>query len=166
MQVPSEGISRLGTLAERLFRQHTGAEICPTAALGDAMLDGNYIEVKHASSTTINQVRAVKYITLVVYNSSADSWYVVPADEIVRLVARKRRGQHSENPFESATLSLRDLGHCRVASPTALRQATLNAIARSQSRADLREAMEWVLGGCRELADENLAHVRDLLGER
>jgi hypothetical protein len=161
--VTPEGISGLGREAERLYREYTGAEICPAAALGDALLEGHYVEIKRASSNTLNQVRAVKYITLVAYNPPTGSWYVVPADEVVRLIAGRTRGQHSENPFESATLSLRNLSHCRVASPTELRQATLAAIARSEARPDLRDAMKLTLRECRELVDEVLERVRALL---
>lgn len=161
MSVPS-GISRLGRDAERLFCKHTGAELCATPALGDALLDGHYVEIKKADGNTINQVRAVKYITLVVHRPELDSWFVVPANEIVRLVSRKTRGQHSENPFESATLSTRDLADYRVPSVSDLRAATLAAITRSEVRQDVRDAMVWVLAECRGLADEALARVRGL----
>jgi hypothetical protein len=161
VQVP-EGISRQGSEAERLYRAHTGALICPRAALGDAVLEGHYVEVKKASSTTINQVRAVKYIPLVIYRPDPESWYVVPAHEVVRLVALKTRGQHSENPFESATLSTNALEEFRTA-PTELRERTLDAVRESENRTDLREAMDEVLRDCRELADESLARVRLLL---
>lgn len=156
------GISRLGRDAERRFCDLTGAELCATPALGDALLDGHYVEVKKADGNTINQVRAVKYITLVVYRPELDSWFVVPADEIVRLVARKTRGQHSENPFESATLSIRDLADFRVQSASDLRAETLAAATRSEARQDLRDAMVWVLAECRGLADEALERVGKL----
>lgn len=108
------GISRGGADAEELFRSLTGATIAERAALGDAIVDGRYVEVKKATSATLNQVRAVKYIPLVALSVPEMTWYVIPANEIVRQCARKRRGQHTENPFESATLSLNNLGRATL----------------------------------------------------
>jgi hypothetical protein len=51
--------------------------------MGDALLDDHPIEVKRASANTLNQVRAVKYITLVAYHEPSDTWYVVPAHQVV-----------------------------------------------------------------------------------
>ncbi len=75
----SFGISHGGRSAEDLFISLTGAQRVDKAALGDAVLEGRHVEVKHASSSTLNQVRAVKYIPLVVYHSPSTAWYVVPA---------------------------------------------------------------------------------------
>lgn len=61
------------------------------------MLDGCPIEVKSATSNTLNQVRAVKYIPLVAYHVPTEAWFVVPAPDVVRLVSSKARGQHTEN---------------------------------------------------------------------
>ncbi len=122
------GISNTGDSAEELFRQLTGATKAPQAALGDAVLCGQLIEVKKASSKTLNQVRAVKYIPLVAYYERGSQWYVVPANEIVRQCARKARGQHTENPFESATLSITNLAECAVEDPTHLRDRVCAAI--------------------------------------
>jgi len=46
-----------------------------------------------------------------------DEWYVVPAHVVVAEVSQKRRGQHTENPFESATLSLNILRPWKVEDP-------------------------------------------------
>jgi len=127
------------------------------------MLEGHYVEVKRTKQTTVNQVRAVKYIPLVVYSPPSESWYVVSPDEIVRLVGKKSRGQHTENPFESATLRLRDLRHCRVSSGEALRQATLDAIACGESARELKDAMSRILQRCKGLAAESIELVKSLL---
>jgi hypothetical protein len=103
------GISYGGRSAEDLFISLTGAERVAKAALGDAVLEGRHIEIKRASSSTLNQVRAVKYLTLVVHYSPTNAWYVVPAHVVVLMVSRRFRGQHTENPFESATLNLNNL---------------------------------------------------------
>lgn len=81
-------------------------------------------------------------------------------------MSQKTRGQHTENPFECATLSLRSFGAWKVPGPAPalqLRHATLEAIAESDRYPELREAMETVLKESRELADASLELVRDLL---
>lgn len=157
------GISREGREAERLFCQLTGAVLCARAALGDVVLDGEHlVEIKTASSNTVNQVRAVKYLTLAVYAPPTGSWLIVPADEIVRIASTRTRGQHTENPFECMTLSVRGLKEFQVPADD-LRAATLSAIARSEARPDMREAMERVRAECRRSADDALEQVRALL---
>lgn len=121
------------------------------------------MEVKRATSMTLNQVRAVKYLPLVVHLAVADEWYVVPAHVVVAAVSQKRRGQHTENPFESATLSVRKLGPWRVEDPIRLREMTLEAIAASERYPELRSAMLEVLRESRDVADTSLERVRGLL---
>lgn len=159
----SFGISGSGRSAEELFRALTGAEPAERAAQGDALLEGFPIEIKRATSTTLNQVRAVKYLPIVVHYAPTDEWYVVPAHIVVAAVSQKRRGQHTENPFESATLSLGKLGAWKIDSELELRDATLEAIAKSDQFPELRKAMQDVLSGSRQLADSSLEHVRSLL---
>lgn len=157
------GISGGGRSAEELFRQMTGAEPAERAAQGDALLEGHPVEIKRATSVTLNQVRAVKYLPIVVHYAPDDEWYVVPAHVVVAAVSQKHRGQHTENPFESATLSLRNLGAWRLDNARQLREATLDAIAESDRYPELRFAMEQVLHESRDLADASLELVRDLL---
>src|SRR4051812_40921407 len=146
------GISRTGADAEELFRSLTGATIAERAALGDAIVDGHYVEVKKATSTTLNQVRAVKYIPLVALFEPEMRWYVIPASEIVRQCARKRRGQHTENPFESATLSLNNFGTYMIADPSDLLTAVRAAIAEADRYPLLRDLMAKVLADSKALA--------------
>jgi hypothetical protein len=157
------GISGGGRSAEELFREMTGALPAERAAQGDALLEGHPVEVKRATSVTLNQVRAVKYLPLVVYYAPDDDWYVIPAHVVVAGVSQKRRGQHTENPFESATLSLNNLRAWRLEEATRLRAATLEAIAVSDEYPELRTAMQEVLRESRDLADVSLERVRDLL---
>jgi hypothetical protein len=161
----SYGISGGGRSAEEMFRVITDAERPPRAAQGDAILGGTPIEVKQATSATVNQVRAVKYIPLVVYFEPRDEWYVVPAHMVVAAVSQKTRGQHTENPFESATLSVANLDAYRVEDVNDLRQATLNAIASSSRFPALQDAMRQVLQESRALAEESLERVRVLVHE-
>ena len=86
---PRVGISKTGNKAEDLFRSLTSSLKPTEAVLGDAVKNGIYAEVKKVSGDTLNQVRAVKYITLVAYDADLDNWYVVPACDVVALIAGK-----------------------------------------------------------------------------
>lgn len=159
------GISRGGVDAEAKFRRLTGAIDAERAALGDAVLDGHYIEVKQAASPTLNQVRAVKYITLVAFSVPDERWYVIPANEIVRQCATKKRGQHTENPFESATLSLDNLARYALADSAQMKQAVLDAIAEAQRYPVLKNLMDRVLNDSKALAEKSVAEVGGALHE-
>ncbi len=157
------GISGGGRDAENEFIRLTGAEPSTTAAQGDAILDGVPIEIKRATSITLNQVRAVKFIPLVVYYVPEDAWYVVPASAVVALVSRKNRGQHTENPFESATLSVRNLDEYRVENPTDLKAITVAAIGEGARHPGLQAAMGEVLQDSKDLAAAAIEKVRALV---
>jgi hypothetical protein len=158
------GISHGGDNAEAMFIALTGAERSPTAALGDAVLDGFPIEIKQATKNTLNQVRAVKYIPLVVLYVPDEQWYVVPAHVVVAAVSQKRRGQHTENPFESATLNVNALGAYKVEARQ-LRDRTLAAVRDSAQYPELRDLMTDVLRESKELAGDTLDRARRLLHE-
>lgn len=157
------GISGGGRSAEEEFIRLTGAHRPARAAQGDCVLEGTPIEIKRATSTTLNQVRAVKFIPLVVYYVPADTWYVVPASRVVALVSRKARGQHTENPFESATLSIRQLDAYRISDRSLLKEYAIRAIQDGAQHAALRDAMDDVLQQSRDLAMQSLAKVRALV---
>lgn len=159
------GISGGGRSAEEAFRELTGADRSETASIGDAVLQGHPIEVKQATSWTLNQVRAVKYIPLVVYYKPNDAWYVVPAHVVVAGVSAKARGQHTENPFESATLSVGSLDAYKIEDGRMLRQATLDAVAKSAEFPALKQAMDEILQESKDLAASSIERVRELLRE-
>lgn len=159
-QMALGGISGSGADAEAQFLLLTGASPTTQAALGDAILDGHYVEVKKASSPTLNQVRAVKYITLVAYAARADRWYVVPASDVVRLCAQKTRGQHTENPFESATLNLNHLETFAVSDPAELAERVRAAISMAAEYPELKHLMESVLDESKDLAVRSIEQVR------
>ena len=131
------------------------------------MLDGHLVEVKRATKNTLNQVRTVKYLPIAVCFESiggADSWYVIPAHVVVARVARKHRGQHTENPFESATLNLADFAAFKITDPVAnLRQATLAAITESDRYQELRDEMATILTEARRLSMESRERVEAIL---
>ncbi len=141
----------------------TGAERLGRAADGDAILDGHPVEVKRATSKTLNQVRAVKYLPIAVYFEPRGEWYVVPAHSVVVAVSQRVRGQHTENPFESATLNLRSLEEFKIPRPDRLRDATLEAVRASAHHPELLAEMQSVLRESRALADATLDRVRALI---
>lgn len=105
-----------GNAAEkRFFELVPGSLACRNAKEGDAIvpIDGaNYfVEVKECHAElgkggTINQVRAIKFITCVVWAPNHDCWYVISPDQLVQIAAGKSRGQHTEIAFECMNLSL------------------------------------------------------------
>jgi hypothetical protein len=73
-------------------------------ARGDAfkIVNSNeiWVEVK---KTTLNQVRPNKYVVVVAHNPPEDNWYVIPPNEIMKMLVGKsnkvRRGQHTSDPM-------------------------------------------------------------------
>ena len=159
----ADGISNTGNDVEAAFRRITGAKASERAADGDAVLDGCNIEVKKASSNTLNQVRAVKFIPLVAYHTRSEKWFVVPAPDIVKAVSPKKRGQHTENPFESATLNISTLEKFKVESEVDLADTVRNAIKRGESFPELRDAMRAVLAESKRLAASSRDEISLLL---
>lgn len=155
------GISRTGDDAEKRFIEATGATRTERAADGDAILDGKHVvEIKSAKANTLNQVRAVKYLTLVALQG--DKWFVVPAHEVIALVSGKSRGQHTENPYESSTLNLRSLDKYIVEERhlgTAVREAAESAAQYPR----LRATMQQIMTQSRQLADHSRATVNECL---
>ncbi len=62
------GISFGGRQAEQEYMERTGAIPAPAASIGDVLLEDYPVEIKRSTSSTLNQVRAVKYIPLVAYS--------------------------------------------------------------------------------------------------
>lgn len=143
----------------------TGAGPAPKASLGDAVIDDHPVEIKRASSTTLNQVRAVKYIPLVAFHTPTQTWYVVPAHDVVRLVSAKGRGQHTENPFESATLSINHLDSFQIPDESQLLNAVKEAITEANKYPKLSGEMSRVLAESKKLAKRSVSRVRDKLKE-
>ena len=156
------GISYGGREAERRFRNLTDASVANKSADGDAVLEGHNIEIKQASTNTLNQVRPVKYLPLVVLDTRCDEWYVVPPNQVVRLAAAKGRGQHTENPFESVTLSVAKIEEYTV-SERNLRPATLEAIQEGERNQSLKEAMSEIRQRSSDLAAWSKKYVLGLL---
>jgi hypothetical protein len=159
----TDGISGLGDSAEVRFRRITGATRALRAKDGDAVLFESNIEIKRAGAKTLNQVRAVKYIPLVALYEKTDTWYVVPAPDVVRLVSSKTRGQHTENPFESATLSIQNLDAFSLSDERELKDAVRRAVHRGQAFPDLKRAMQKVLSDSKALATSSKDEIQVIL---
>lgn len=139
---------------------------------GDVVLDGRYIEVKTTADVTVAQVRAVKYIPLVVHQSARDEWYVIPAHELVQLVASKKRGQHTENPLECALLSCPkpDKTHWVLwqrwrVQPQLLAQALREAYASSDAHPQIERLMNEQVAQTQALYAQAQSQVTALLGD-
>jgi hypothetical protein len=164
-----DGISRTGASAEDQFRQLTGFEGSDVAAKGDfrVTVEGQveYVEVKKCSSNTINQVRAIKFIPLVVYDERRDGrWYVIDPVSLVRYAAQRGRGQHTEIPFESMTLNISQWAEYRVPADQ-LGAAVVRAILQGRSKPRLKEAMTALLNELTRLSDRQKRLVLEILTE-
>lgn len=132
------------------------SRVSTNAKLGDVMVrvDGkdHYVEVKecHADAGkggTINQVRAIKFITCVVWAPNHSCWYVVAPDQLVQLAATKGRGQHTEIPFESMNFTLASLSEDFHAKATdeQLAKVVVAAIRRGAAASTLKTLMDSLL---------------------
>lgn len=142
-----QAIRHEGDDAERSFlRLVKGSRPSPDSKRGDALVpvdnDWHFVEIKQCQSNTINQVRAIKFIPLIVYSPENDlPWVVIPAHEVVRLVSAKSRGQHTEIPFESANLSLSQLPDNFRCGDAGLEQKVMQAIRDGSKFAEVKEFM-------------------------
>ena len=89
-----------------------------------------HVDVKDCTSNTINQIRAIRYQTLVIYFDGV--WYVIPPQEVVRLVGQRNRGQHTEIPFECAALTLNQIENVYRCSDSQLAERVYAAIRMGQ----------------------------------
>jgi hypothetical protein len=162
-----------GKAAESAFRKLVrDSRASDEAKRGDVIVpvDGvdHYVEVKecHApagAGGTINQVRAIKFITCVVWAPNHGCWYVLSPDQLVRLAATKSRGQHTEIPFESMNFTLASLGsqfHSKATDAT-LDLEVRAAIRRGQAAGELGRLMTSLLGEIRQLRERWIEKVRD-----
>ena len=144
-------ISREGDESERLFQSIVSHATVPSegAAFGDVRIvvgnEVHYLEIKccrSSSGGTLNQVRAMKYIPLVVHlPNQSPNWMVIPPNKIVEIMADRKRGQHTEIPFESAALSVKSLGSTFGCEQSDLEKRVVDAIKEGQSFPTLRQAM-------------------------
>lgn len=162
-----------GKAAESAFRRLVrDSRASDEAKRGDVIVpvDGkdHYVEVKecHApagAGGTINQVRAIKFITCVVWAPNHRCWYILSPDQLVRLAATKSRGQHTEIPFESMNFTLASLGsqsHAKATDDT-LDCEVRAAIRRGLAAGGLRKLMESLLKEIHQVRERWIEKVRD-----
>ena len=152
------GITAMGNTAEDEVIALTGAQKSTIRKSGDVVFVEDYVpyyvEIKEADGGTANQVRADKYIPLVVRSNGR--WFVFSPVDVLRLVKDKSRGQHSENPLENATV-----GGFKKPSPellkhevpaNQLKQAIFDAIKLGEQYPKLEEAVRRVPSEIEELS--------------
>jgi len=81
----------------------------------------------------------------------------------VCLVSSKTRGQHTENPFESATLNIQNLDPFSLSDERELKDAVRHAVHRGQAFPDLQRAMQKVLSDSKALAISSKEEIQVLL---
>ena len=162
---------------DHFIRLVAAARASDLAKAGDAIVtvDGedSYIEIKecHAvvgKSGTINQVRAIKYITCVVWAPGHGWWYVISPDQLVGIAAAKNRGQHTEIPFESMNFGIPNIPsdlHTRCADAE-LSDAVHEAVRRGRRRSDIQKAMAELLQDIQSLRSRYSHRVQQVLRQQ
>ena len=97
------GITKSGKKTEELLvelvdglRKNEGA-----SKKGDVIFDRASLDLKffaEVKKNAWNQVRPMKYITVIGHVPETEEWFVVPADVVMKWAAN-RKGQHTPNPF-------------------------------------------------------------------
>jgi hypothetical protein len=110
-------ISDAGDSAEQLFdKLVTSSRKTDNSAKGDRIVtvDGEdyYVEIKKCGALlskrgTINQIRPIKYIPLVIWASGRSCWFIFSPEKLIEIALEKKRGQHNEVSFECINLTLR-----------------------------------------------------------
>lgn len=154
-------ISREGDASERLFQRIVSHATVPSegAAYGDVrMVVGNsvhYIEIKKCGSKkggTLNQVRAIKYIPLVVHlPNQTPHWMVIPPNVLVERMAKRPRGQHTEIALESAAISVNASLDPYRCDESELEARVVAAIKEGQANVELSRVMKELKRDIRRL---------------
>ena len=142
-----DSIKFAGNEGENAFDQIIpNAEKPQSAKEGDRIIP-NYgpLEIKICRANTINQVRAIRGIPLVTYAPNhVPKWYVIGPDDLVRLVSKKQRGQHTEIPFECANLSINSITPWGVEEHK-LEEKLLKTFSQLKYKEDMRRLYEEII---------------------
>lgn len=156
-----------GDNAKNLFRRMvTNVRRSNDFSSGDTevFIDGDWhhVDVKECNSNTINQVRAIRYQTLVIYNDGV--WFVIPPQEVVRLMALKSRGQHTEIPFECANLTLSQIQPVYRCSDSQLADRVYAAVRMGQQEQyrDVKKAMDNLLADLVKLKERTKSSINSI----
>jgi hypothetical protein len=166
-----QAIRNEGADAEQQFiRLVKGAEESDADKKGDAIvrLDGraHYVEVKYTTSNTINQIRAIKFIPLVIYSPQLPvPWAVLPAHEVVRMVSEKNRGQHTELALESANMTLSSISSSFRCRPQELSDTVHQALRAADRYPSLQQLLQDLITRLTSIKEEFREAVRLALAE-
>lgn len=143
----ANGISKAGEAAKRRFCNLTGASPVPGQESA-AILDNYTIQIRgitKPTSGTANQIRAVKYRVIAIFNQPKNDWYVISPDDVARLLNARVAGQHGKNPYENSTLNLGELARYLVPPKITLADACLKAAKKGDRYPAIRSALEDVV---------------------
>ena len=167
-----QAIRNEGDDAESRFLQLVSmSQKSQTPALGDAVVTVQgkdyYVEIKQCGtrSGTINQVRAIKYIPCVIWASLRNKWYIFPPNRLVKIAAKKNRGQHTEIPFESMNIGMpanNDIQGAIVCDDKELDKQIREAICEGERFPDCREAMSSLLDEIRQLKNKYIDEIENM----
>ncbi len=167
---PRQAIRNEGKPAEQAFlKLVANARPSDVARYGDAIVtvDGTstYVEIKHVTSNTINQVRAVKFIPLIIFSPQFIDrpWAVLPAHEVVRMVLPKARGQHTEIALECANLSLSGIDVTFRCNAADLDATVRNAVRAARTYESLAGILPDLVNALRELNETFRARIENAL---
>lgn len=159
-----QGISNAGEPGIQRFIDLTGAVRSMGRSPGNVEFEGAPVQVRSGYKNTINQIRAVRYLPVAILDSSTGAWYVVPPDDVIRLVEAKAGGQHGANPYESTTLRRSELAAYRVDTDADLPGAVVVAIAQGAENAALRGVMQRISAATQEATQQSHEWVSAALG--
>ena len=157
------GIKKRGRRAKTRFIELTGAVAGPSGIDRDLFLDDHRVAVRLASAM-VNQIRAVRYLPLAVWEEDADRWYVLSADQVIELVVG-RAGQHGSNPLENQKRALSRIKQFQIDSDQDLRNEMLAAIERAARWQTLRRAMVDAEEDARAVAAEIVGRIQRILSD-
>lgn len=165
-------ISYAGREAEKLFERLVPFALpSSTPSRGDVRVvvdeTVHYVEVKTcrvAVSGTINQARAIKYLTIAVHAPTRRvPWIVLPAHVVLRRVAVRARGQHSEVAFENSTLTLAAWVDAFACTEQELPDRVAEAIRAAAKFPELKRSMDLLLYDLKRLSYRTRDEVRQIL---
>jgi len=124
-----------------------------------------HVDVKDCTSNTINQIRAIRYQTLVIYFDGV--WYVIPPQEVVHLVGQKTRGQHTEIPFECAALTLNQIESVYRCSDSQLAERVYAAVRMGQQPqfSGVKKTMDNLYSELKKLKESSKSSVAEFFDQ-
>ena len=98
-------------------------------------------EMKECGKNTINQVRAIRYIPLVVHFTREDYWAVIPPNELVKMASKRNAGQHGILAYENMTITTNNIEDKWKCSGDQLHKNIIKAIKEGEKNNHMRDGM-------------------------